>query len=148
MTEMNKNEKLVRPTQTLQLEELAMHLLAAVSELHSWEIQNCPFLRTVSGRKLYFGMIRQCLQSKNGNQSLSVDTLKELYYGDGLSITERGARIKLREFEADGIVQSSQSSEDRRSKCITPTQKLLQQMTNHSEAALKILSKHLIVVKR
>jgi DNA-binding MarR family transcriptional regulator len=147
MNEMNKSEPL-RPPEGLQLEEMTMRLLAAVSELHSWEIQNCPYLRTVSGRQLYFGMIRQCLQTKNGNHSLTIDTLKELYYGDGLSITERGARIKLREFEADGIVQSSKSAEDRRSKRITPTQKLLHQMTAHSEAALKILNKHLIVVKR
>jgi hypothetical protein len=123
----------------------AIKLLSVLAQLQRWEILNSHLLRTASGRQLYFGLIRHLAGDK---EIPLVDSLKEIYYDDGIQLTERGVRMTIRAFEADGVVVVERAAKDKRSRRIFLTEKLQLQMLAHAEAMQKTLNENFMVIAK
>ena len=123
----------------------AIKLLNALAQLQRWEVMNSQLLSSPSGRQLYFGLIRHL---SHVQEDLSVDSMKEIYYDDGIQLTERGVRLTIRAFEADGSLWLEKASDDKRSRRIFLTPKLQQQMLAHAEAMRKTLNENFLVIQK
>lgn len=122
-----------------------MRLMKVLADLHTWEVSSFDFLRSVAGRQLYFEMVRQIARTQQGVMG-DKDSLKDLYYGDGVTISERGARMKLREFEKEGIVSVYQSGSDKRSKFVMPSNELIQKIDEHGRQVERLLGEELLLL--
>lgn len=123
----------------------AMRLLSVLAEVQRWETLNSSLLKSSSGRQLYFGLIRH-LDLIGG--SPLVDSMKEIYYDDAIQLTERGVRLTIRAFEADGVLFVEKGSGDKRSRRIYLTEKLQQQMLAHAGVMKKALNQEFIVLDK
>ncbi len=123
----------------------AIKLLSVLAQLQRWEVMNSTLLSSPSGRQLYFGLIRHLSSEQD---DLSVDSMKEIYYDDGIQLTERGVRLTIRAFEADGSLLLEKASEDKRSRRIFLTPKLQEQMLAHAEAMRKTLNEYFLVIQK
>ena len=101
-------------------------------------------MRTLSGRQLYFGIIAQMQQGLE--EAIQVESLKELYFGSGMSVSERCVRLKLREFEREGLVRAERNKSDLRSRNLVLDEALKHQMGQHADAAYRLLGEEIIVV--
>lgn len=125
--------------------ESAIKILSVLAQLQRWEVLNSNLMRTISGRQLYFSLIRHL----TGDEEVPlVDSMKEIYYDDGIQLTERGVRLTIRAFEADGVLVVEKATTDRRSRRIFLTEKLQQQMHAHAEVMRKTLNENFIVIAK
>jgi hypothetical protein len=123
----------------------AIRILTALAKLQRWEIVNSNLLRSASGRQLYYGLIRHL---SNENNELMIDSLKDIYYDDGIQLTERGVRLTIRTFEAEGALSLERGDDDKRSRRIFLTDKLQELMLVHADVMRKILNEdHLVIQK-
>ncbi len=125
----------------------ALDLLSALAQVQRWEAVSSGFMRSLASRELYFGLIRH-LDVGEGNGTLLVDSMKEIYYDEDIRLTERGIRLTIRAFEADGAVVVGQADDDRRSRRIFLTPKLQEHMLMHAEVLQKALNKNHLVIKK
>lgn len=126
--------------------EVSLDLLKVLAEVQLWEVGSSSLLQTVAGRQLYFGLIRHLVnQDKSG---LTVDSMKQIYFDKGINLTERGVRLTIRSFEADGVLVIDKSEKDRRSRRIFLTKKFEDQMRNHALIIKKELEKNYLVIKK
>lgn len=123
----------------------AVKLLTVLAQLQRWEVMNSSLLRSPSGRQLYFGLIRHL---SNEQEHLQVESMKEIYYDDGIQLTERGVRLTIRAFEADGVLFLEKGDGDKRSRRIFLTDKLQQQMLAHAEVMRKTLNENFLVIQK
>lgn len=123
----------------------AIELLAAFAQIQKWEVLNSDLMRSASGRQLYFGLIRH-LGKEEG--APLVDSMKEIYCDEGIQLTERGVRLTIRAFEADGVVFVERSDGDKRSRRIFLTEKLQKLMISHAEVMRKELSQNFLLLKK
>ena len=100
------------------------HGLKCLAEVHAWETEHLPFLRTASGRELYFLIADQLLKpaSEQGAQ------LKSL----SLRSTGRIMRTRIQEFVTLGLVTVGPSPHNLRSKTLTPTPRLMEIFHEHT----------------
>lgn len=126
--------------------ESLLDLLKVLAEVQLWEGTNATMLQTVAGRQLYFGLIRHI--AHQGEKGLAVESMKEIYYDKGIHLTERGVRLTIRAFEADGVVAIEQAKKDRRSRRIFLTKKIEEQMLNHALILKKALETNFLVIKK
>jgi hypothetical protein len=124
----------------------SIDLLQALAEVQMWESLNPSIFQTVAGRQLYFGLIRHI--SRQEDKDLAVESMKEIYYDRGINLTERGVRLTIRSFEADGVLQIEKALKDRRSRRIFLTEKLQEQMTLHALVMKKAMEKNFLVIKK
>ena len=129
------NQELVSP----------IKILSALAHIQRWEILNSNLLRSSSGRQLYFGLIRHLNDTNDG---LSIDSMKEIYYDDGIRLTERGVRLTIRAFEADGVLMLEKAKGDGRSRRMFLTNKLLEQMQEHAEVARTAFKEDFLVIAK
>jgi hypothetical protein len=128
------------------IDEILLDLLRVLADVQLWEVTNSSLLQTVAGRQLYFGLIRHLVnQDKSG---LTVESMKQIYFDKGINLTERGVRLTIRSFEADGVLVLDRSETDRRSRRIFLTEKFEDQMRNHALAIKKELEKKYLVIKK
>ncbi len=118
-------------------------ILGGLAQLHQWEAESVPPLDTVSGRYLYFKMMEHAM---GGSASPSGRLLKNIHCDAQLS--ERTIRLKLREFERMGYVESSMGSRDRRARQLKPTAKILAIMEEHIQAFEQIMGKELLLIEK
>jgi len=124
--------------------ERMLKVLRALAALQRWEVREIPLMRTLSGRQLYFGIIAQMQQGLE--EAIQVESLKELYFGSGMSVSERCVRLKLREFEREGLVCAERNKSDLRSRNLVLDETLKQQMGQHADAAYRLLGEEIVVV--
>lgn len=127
-------------------DENLIDLLQILANVHQWEVLNSKLMQTVAGRQLYFGLIRNLVQSDE--KGLTIDSLKDIYYDKGINVTERGVRLMLRNFEADGILVLERAVKDRRSRKIYLTPKFEQLIRSHSLAIKKEFESKFLVIKK
>lgn len=120
-------------------------VLSALAQIQRWETLNSNLLRNSSGRQLYFGLIRHINDAKDG---LSIDSMKEIYYDDGIRLTERMVRLTIRAFEADGVLMLERAKGDGRSRRIFLTNKLLEQMQEHAVVAKNAFKEDFLVISK
>jgi|AACY02.15.fsa_nt_gi DNA-binding MarR family transcriptional regulator len=118
-------------------------ILCGLAQLHQWEAESVPPLDTVSGRFLYFKMMEQAMES---NATVSGQLLKNIHCDAHLS--ERAIRLKLREFERLGYVESCMGSHDKRARQLKPTAKMLAMMEEHIQAFEQIMGKELLLIEK
>jgi hypothetical protein len=127
------------------LDTTSVHLLQSQAELQGWEIANFPILSSLSGRQLYYGLIKHYLLENE--QEVKTDSLKNLYFGDGIGLTDRALRTKLREFENAGFVVSVPCESDKRSRSLLITESFLEKMNTHAIAYQRILRKKFFIME-
>jgi hypothetical protein len=123
----------------------AIELLSVFAQIQKWEAQHSSFMGSASGRQLYFGLIRHLARAEG---MPFVGSMKEIYCDDGLRLTERGVRLTMRAFEADGVVFVEKADGDKRSRRIFITEKLENQMISHAEVIRKELGQKFIFIKK
>ena len=126
--------------------ENLLDLLKVLAEVQLWEGANATMLQTIAGRQLYFGLIRHI--TNQGEKGLAVESMKEIYYDKGIHLTERGVRLTIRAFEADGVVATEQAKKDKRSRRIFLTKKIEEQMLKHALILKKALEANFLVIKK
>jgi hypothetical protein len=128
------------------IDEVLLDLLRVLAEVQLWEVASSSLLQTVAGRQLYFGLIRHLVnKDKSG---LTVESMKQIYFDKGINLTERGVRLTIRSFEADGVLVLDKSETDRRSRRIFLTEKFEDQMRNHALVIKRELEKNYLMIKK
>jgi len=113
-----------------------------LAELRAWEFENLPFFGTVTGSYLYHKIAERSLAQREPiNRSL-----KDLHYSS--SVSERAIRLKLREFERDGLIESKSSEEDGRVRYLIPTEKFYEMVYQHSCEFDRIFSKNMVLIEK
>lgn len=108
--------------------------LLCLADLNAWERANIPYIKTTSGRDLYFAMANfTLLQDTDATPSL-----KTLVLG----LTDRTMRQQIRKFEELGLIITVQHETDARSRVLKPTQKLLNTFDEHVGMMRRIFRQH------
>lgn len=115
--------------------------LLSLADMNLWEAANCKPLNTVSGRFLYFRIAQQVMRAGQSSQSL-----KDIHVDAHLS--ERAIRLKLREFEREGWIESVATPADKRTRQLVVTPKLLSLIQTHAQALDQALGKSLLVIAK
>ncbi len=115
--------------------------LLSLADMNLWEAVNCAPLNTVSGRFLYFKIAQQVMREGTG-----VQALKDLHVDAHLS--ERAIRLKLREFEREGWIESVTTPSDKRTRQLVVTPKLLALIQAHAQALDQSLGQALLVIAK
>ncbi len=126
--------------------ESLLSLLKVLAEVQLWEVSNSTLLQTVAGRQLYFGLIRHI--AIQGDSGLTVESMKKIYYDKGINLTERGVRLTIRSFEADGVLVLDRAVNDRRSRRIFLTKKFQEQMRDHALIFKEALERNFLLIEK
>ena len=118
------------PTYVLPSQPTRGRGLLCIAELNKWERQHVPYLKSASGRDLYFALAHCSLLRKEPTQT----TLKSLLMG----LTDRAMRQRLREFEALGLITLAPHDTDARARTVQPTPKLLDVFDAHTTEMRRI----------
>lgn len=117
-------------------------LMHGLAELDEWERSNSTLFQSVTSRYLYFKIAeKSVIEGALVNRSL-----KDLYQTPFLS--EKALRIRLREFEREGFIESVQAGHDKRSRFLIPSEKFYENVCRHAEQAKKIFSENFYLIKR
>lgn len=117
-------------------------IISNLSELHQWEVNNSPFLKTMTSRHLYFKIAQRAV----GERAMLSRSLKDLFSGSDLS--EKALRMRVREMEKEGSIQSLCGTDDGRSKYLMPTEKFYEAIYVHAEKTMKIFGKNFHLIKK
>jgi len=122
--------------------KLLEDLLMTRAELHAWEQENIPLLKTSTGQHLYHTLVARSLTG----QLLEDKSLKPIMANN--FYTERALRLRIKEMLEDGLFEISISKHDYRSKSLVPTYKFNEVLKSHSEAVQRIfLRKFYLIAK-
>ena len=117
-------------------------LLEKFFELHEWEMSNFPFIRTATGRHIYICLTRTFFSSKNREDA----SFKKMLSSD--FFTDRAIRLKIREMERAGYLQSETGISDRRVVMIRPSDSLKALMEEHSMLLDKLVGKEFFLINK
>ena len=117
-------------------------IVANLSRLHEWELDNSPCLSTLTGRHLYFRIAQRAV----GERELLSKALKDLMGGS--TYTEKALRIRMREMEKEGYIASVNGTNDARSKYLMPTEKFYESIYLHADQARRIFEKDYLVIEK
>ena len=118
--------------------------LLSVLELYEWELQQVPFVNSVIGRHVYACMARQILQARASGGS--VRSVKSVLSSP--NFTDRAIRLKIREMEREGYLQSVSHEQDKRVRQLVPSDKLVALVERHAEAMTRIMDREFIVLPK
>ncbi len=107
--------------------------LLCIAELNAWERQHVPYIKTATGRDLYFALAHSSLLQDNPC-SVPLKTLLTCS-------TDRAMRQRLREFEALGLIIIQPHKTDARWRTVQPTAKLLAVFDAHTREMRRIFQK-------
>jgi hypothetical protein len=117
-------------------------IMADLAELHRWELDNIPYMRTMTGRHLYFATAQRAV----GDRSQLERSLKELFSSPHL--TEKALRTRMQDMLADDLFISMASSTDTRNKYLVPTEKFYEYVYTHADQARKIFKSNFLMFRR
>ena len=118
-------------------------ILSSLIELKQWEWKNLPVLRTVVGQHVYFSIATQMLETSNEKGARS---LKQALNHPGY--TDRAIRLKLREFERMGLIESVSSDIDKRVRNVIPTPEFEQFVKTHAKAYRSLLEREFLLLEK
>ena len=140
---------------TLFIEEVDMHtpreletvlkILNVLADIQKWELANIGFMGTVTGRQLYYGLVRS---SSVDHGNLNVGLMKNIYHSEHIGVTERGVRLAVRALESEGGGRVEQHEGDKRARKIVLTEKLQQQMVAHAQAVKQAFEKNYLLIQK
>lgn len=115
------------------------NLLRVMIKMYRWEQSQRQEFRTLSGRDLYFRIASIYLDypelAKNFKQMFDPQT-------------ERVARLRMREFEGVGFIETSSNAMDLRAKQVIPTEKFLIYLNEHLKHFKKICNQHYLMIEK
>lgn len=117
-------------------------IIKNLAELHQWELDNSPFLNTMTGRHLYFRIAQRAV----GERALLSKALKELYSGSNLS--DKALRTRVRELEMQGVITSVHNEGDARAKYLMPTEKFYEAIYLHAQEARRIFGRDFLMIEK
>lgn len=97
--------------------------------------------RTLSGKHLYFNIAQSLLKQENTKPSQPLKVLNSPF-------SDRIMRDRIKEFESSGLIQLIHSDNDKRTKHLVPTQKLLEKLNQHMKLLRQISERHMILVEK
>lgn len=117
------------------------NLLHVLIELNQWEDSQCPELQTVSGRDLYYKVAASMLVDDS-------DKTQPLKLLSG-RVTDRATRIRIREFQALGLVTVVERESDARTRRIVPTALFVSRLCQHMSVFKRVCDeRYLMIAKR
>ncbi len=116
-------------------------IMRNLSDLHKWELENSPFLNTMTGRHLYFQIAKRSVV----DGGLLSRSLKELYTGTQLS--EKALRMRVRDLERQGVIITV-PGDDARARHLMPTEKFYEAIYHHSLEAKRIFSRDFLMIEK
>ena len=117
-------------------------IIANLAKLHEWELENLPYMGTLTGRHLYFRIAQRAV----GDRALLSRALKDLMGGSGL--TEKALRTRMREMEKNGYVVSVNGTDDARSKYLMPSEKFYEAIYLHADQVRQIFEKDFLMIEK
>ncbi len=114
-------------------------LMSNLAELQHWEIENMPYMRTMTGRHLYFATAQRAI----GEGAQLERSLKELFSSSHL--TEKALRNRMQDMIGDGLFVSMSSDADYRNKYLVPTEKFNEFVYKHAEQCRKIFRNNFLI---
>lgn len=117
-------------------------IVANLAELHEWELDHAPLLRTLTGRHLYYRIAQRAV----GDRALLSRALKDLMGGSGY--TEKALRTRMREMERAHLIESVNGEDDARSKCLMPTEKFYESIYLHADQVRRIFEKNFLLIEK
>jgi hypothetical protein len=118
-------------------------IIKALVKIYDWEMQSPNFFHNVTSRHLYLKIAERAIVE----ESLMTKSMKDIYYGSG-GLTEKGIRIRLREFEENDQVRSIACKKDGRVKYVVPSESMLELIYLHATHIKKVLSEEFILIKK
>ena len=131
---LNTNNELKSPQNT-------QSIMRVLKQLHSWELDNIPCVRTMTGRQLYFAAGGHAA----GNYKVTAQPMKQLFNHQWMS--ERALRTRMQQLQADGLFEIS-AGIDTRSRWVTETPKLSQTIQEHTDQLAKFLAIDFYLIRR
>ena len=120
-------------------------ILDGLVELNNWECENLPILSSVIGRHVYFCIATEILTFSR-KEIFEGRSMKQVFHHPGF--TERAIRLKIREMEIDGLINTVLSESDKRVRTLVPTPKFLQFINTHAELYLRVLNKRFVILEK
>jgi DNA-binding MarR family transcriptional regulator len=118
-------------------------ILTNFVEFTKWEWRNVPVLRTVVGQHVYFSIVTQMLETSNDKGARSI---KQVLNHPGY--TDRAIRLKLRELERMGLIESVSGDIDKRVRNVIPTPEFEQFVKSHAKAYRSLLEREFLLLKK
>ena len=109
-----------------------------MADLNDWERHNLCVLKTNSGRDLYYAIVAHFF---NHPTSGSVP-LKSF----PIALSDKAMRLRMQEFEQEGLIVIHDNPLDHRSRSLTPTPKLYELYRLHSEALCEIIKQRFVYI--
>ncbi|WP_341686706.1 hypothetical protein [Limnohabitans sp.] len=117
-------------------------LLEKILVLHEWEMNKFPFFRTMIGRHIYVCLARNVFTDKN-EEEVSIKKLLSSHF-----FTDRAIRLKIREMEKAGFLETKNGHKDQRVVVIKPTAELRKMMEEHSLMLNRVVSQDIIILEK
>ena len=91
--------------------------LRCLAVLNEWERVHMPFIKSTSGRDLYFLLVKHFLLSSDPSTSIPLKSFT-------VDLTDKAMRRRMREFEKLKLLALEGCANDARSKTLRPTAQL------------------------
>ena len=114
--------------------------LSMLRDLHRWELDNIPILRTMTGRDVYL-TLASSLDDESGGVSLKA--LKNNNY-----YTDKAIANRLEMLQKMQMIKKSKTATDGRVKIIMPDDQLHDYCEKHSMAFFQIVNKYFTLIKK
>lgn len=118
-------------------------IIKALVKIYDWEMQSPHFFHNITSRHLYMKIAERAIVE----ESLMTKSMKDIYHGSG-GLTEKGVRMRLREFEEINQVRSIACKKDGRVKYVVPSESMLELIYLHAAYIKKVLSEEFILIKK
>ncbi len=102
-----------------------------------------PSVRSLVGRHVYFCIAREVSQRDEYRPG---QPLKQVLFHPAFS--DRAIRMKLREFEEDGLIEMLPDDLDKRFRRFIPTQTFLDSIDKHAQMLRQTLEKNTICIDK
>ena len=118
----------------------AQTVLRILRELHQWELDNIPILKTMTGRDIYLTLASSLDDASGG---ISLKTLK-----NNNNFTDKAIANRLQMLQDMQMIKKLKTENDGRVKVIIPDDQLQDYCEKHSAAFFGIVNKYFTLIKK
>lgn len=119
------------------------NIFIALADVQHWEWMELPSVRSLVGRHVYFCMAKEVLHS---NEFRAGQPLKQVLFHP--SFTDRAIRMKLRDFEQDGLIEMLSDDVDKRFRRLVPTEAFLEAIDKHAQTLRQNIEKNTLCIDK
>ena len=115
--------------------------LRCLAVLNEWERVHMPFIKSTSGRDLYFLIVKHFLLSANPLASIPLKSFT-------VDLTDKAMRRRMQEFQGLDLLAIESRTSDARSKTVRPTDKLRTLFDAHTMAMRGCFKHYFYYIKK